>query len=97
MDADVHAVGALIGIVLTLLEQKKSWRPFIPSPAGVGIAMLIPVNAVTVIFIGAVLDRIWARVSPETQKTLRDRQRVGAHRRRGARRRHHSAAGDGRA
>jgi len=62
-------VGALIGIVLTLLEQRKSWRPFIPSPAGVGIAMLIPVSAVTVIFIGAVLDRVWARVSPETQKT----------------------------
>ena len=62
-------VGALIGIVLTLLEQRKSWRPFIPSPAGVGIAMLIPVSAVTVIFIGAVLDRVWARVSPETEKT----------------------------
>ena len=62
------AVGAVIGIILTLLEQKKSWRPFIPSPAGVGIAMLIPVNAVTVIFIGAVLDQIWMRVSPVTQK-----------------------------
>jgi putative OPT family oligopeptide transporter len=62
-------VGALIGILLTLLEQRRSWRPFIPSPAGVGIAMLIPVSAVTVIFIGAVLDRVWARVSPETQKT----------------------------
>jgi uncharacterized oligopeptide transporter (OPT) family protein len=31
--------------------------------------MLIPVSAVTVIFIGAVLDRVWARVSPQTQKT----------------------------
>jgi putative OPT family oligopeptide transporter len=62
------AVGAVIGIVLTLLEQKKSWRPFIPSPAGVGIAMLIPVNAVTVIFIGAALDQIWMRVAPESQK-----------------------------
>jgi uncharacterized oligopeptide transporter (OPT) family protein len=61
-------VGAVIGILLTLLEQKKSWRPFIPSPAGVGIAMLIPVNAVTVIFLGAVLDQIWKRVSPATQK-----------------------------
>lgn len=61
-------VGALIGIALTLLEQRKSWRPFVPSPAGVGIAMLIPVSAVTVIFLGAVLDRVWLRVSPETQK-----------------------------
>jgi putative OPT family oligopeptide transporter len=62
------AVGAVIGIVLTLLEQKRTWRPFVPSPAGVGIAMLIPVNAVTVIFLGAVLDWIWTRVSPVTQK-----------------------------
>jgi len=61
-------VGAVIGVILTLLEQKKTWRPFIPSPAGVGIAMLIPVNAVTVIFIGAVLDQVWMRVSPATQK-----------------------------
>ncbi len=25
-------VGALIGVVLTLLEQKEKWRPFVPSP-----------------------------------------------------------------
>ena len=31
--------------------------------------MLIPFSAVTVIFVGAVLDRVWARVSPETEKT----------------------------
>ena len=49
---------------LTLLEQRKSWRPFVPSPTGVGIAMLIPISAVTVIFLGAALDAIWARVSP---------------------------------
>ena len=58
----------MIGVILTLLEQRKSWRPFIPSPAGVGIAMLIPVNAVTMIFLGAVVDWIWARVSPESQQ-----------------------------
>jgi len=62
------AVGAVIGVVLTLLEQRKTWRPFVPSPAGVGIAMLIPVSAVTVIFLGAVLDVVWTRVSPATQK-----------------------------
>jgi len=50
-----------IGVILTLLEQRKSWRPFIPSPAGAGIAMLIPINAVTVISVtknsGSVGDR----------------------------------------
>jgi uncharacterized oligopeptide transporter (OPT) family protein len=59
-------VGAAIGIVLTLLEQKPSWRPFVPSPTGMGIAMLIPVNAVTMIFVGAIADRIWAAIAPDT-------------------------------
>ena len=90
------AVGAVIGIVLTLLEQRKSWRPFVPSPAGVGIAMLIPINAVTVIFIGAVLDRVWARVSPDTQKNYAIATRVRPHRRRSAGGRDHAAAGDDR-
>jgi len=58
------SVGAAIGTVLTILEQRKEWRNFIPSPTGMGIAMLIPVNAVTVIFIGAALDTIWAKISP---------------------------------
>jgi uncharacterized oligopeptide transporter (OPT) family protein len=62
------AGGAVIGIILTLLEQRKSWRPFVPSPAGVGIAMLIPVNAVTVIFLGAVVDQVWARVAPSSHR-----------------------------
>jgi uncharacterized oligopeptide transporter (OPT) family protein len=31
-----------------------------------GIAMLIPVNAVTMIFIGAAADSIWAKVSPQS-------------------------------
>jgi len=29
-----------------------------------GIAMLIPVNAVTMIFVGAAADAIWRKVSP---------------------------------
>jgi uncharacterized oligopeptide transporter (OPT) family protein len=57
-------VGALVGIVLTLLEQRKSWRAFVPSPTGMGIAMLIPISAVTVIFLGALGDTIWAKVAP---------------------------------
>jgi uncharacterized oligopeptide transporter (OPT) family protein len=60
------AVGALVGVFLTFLEQKEKWRPYIPSPTGMGIAMLIPVNAVTMIFIGAAADSIWAKVSPQS-------------------------------
>jgi uncharacterized oligopeptide transporter (OPT) family protein len=58
-------VGALIGVLLTLLEQNGRWRPYIPSPTGMGIAMLIPFNAVTMIFLGAAADSIWANISPE--------------------------------
>jgi len=61
-------VGSLIGIALTVLEQRKEWRKFIPSPTGMGIAMLIPFNAVTVIFLGALLDMIWSKVSPSSHE-----------------------------
>ena len=30
--------------------------------------MLIPFSAVTMIFLGALSDRIWAKVSPDTQE-----------------------------
>ena len=62
------AVGAAIGVVLTVLEQRKEWRKFIPSPTGMGIAMVIPVNAVTMIFIGALADTIWSKISPATHE-----------------------------
>jgi uncharacterized oligopeptide transporter (OPT) family protein len=65
-------VGGLIGIGLTLLEQRRSWRRFVPSPTGMGIAMLIPVNAVTIIFAGAVADLIWSRVD----RTSHDRYSI---------------------
>jgi uncharacterized oligopeptide transporter (OPT) family protein len=60
------AVGAVIGILLTMLEQIKGLKAFVPSPTGMGIAMLIPFSAVTTIFVGAFGDWIWSRVSPET-------------------------------
>jgi uncharacterized oligopeptide transporter (OPT) family protein len=61
-------VGAAVGVALTFLEQKEKWRPYVPSPTGMGIAMLIPVNAVTMIFLGALGDTLWARMSPEKRE-----------------------------
>ena len=57
-------IGALVGILLTLLEQRKSWRSFVPSPTGMGIGMLIPAGAVTTMFLGAVGDRVWSKLRP---------------------------------
>ena len=61
------AWGAAAGVLLTLLELRKGWRRLVPSPTGMGIAMLIPFNAVTGIFLGAMLDLIWSRVAPRQQ------------------------------
>jgi putative OPT family oligopeptide transporter len=62
------AIGALVGIALTLLEQRPAWRSWVPSPTGMGIAMLIPINAVTMIFLGAAVDRVWAKAAPASHQ-----------------------------
>jgi uncharacterized oligopeptide transporter (OPT) family protein len=56
------AIGAVIGVLLTLLEQKKSWKPFVPSPTGMGIGVLIPISAVSVMWIGAAVDWAWQKI-----------------------------------
>jgi putative OPT family oligopeptide transporter len=58
-------VAAILGVVFTVLEQKKAWRPFVPSPTGLGIGMLVPANAVATIFLGGLADWIWRRSRPE--------------------------------
>ncbi len=62
-------VGASIGILLTLLEQKRSWRTFVPSPTGMGTGMLIPASAVTTMFLGALLDWSWRKASTRSNET----------------------------
>ena len=61
------AWGAALGVLITLLEMRPAWRRFVPSPTGMGIAALIPFNAVTGIFTGAMLDVVWKRVAPRNQ------------------------------
>ena len=62
------SIGAALGVVLTLLEQKKAWRPFVPSPTGVGIGMLVPASAVSMMFVGALADWFWRRSSPASNE-----------------------------
>jgi uncharacterized oligopeptide transporter (OPT) family protein len=61
-------VGALLGVLFTLLEQRKSWRNWVPSPTGIGIGMLIPFNAVATMFLGAFGDWIWGKASPASHE-----------------------------
>ena len=60
------AVGALIGVALTMLEQLKAWRRFVPSPTGMGIGVLIPISAVTTICLGALGDQVWRMIRPQS-------------------------------
>ena len=73
--------GVLVGVVLTVLEQRKDWHWFLPSPTGMGIAMLIPFSAVTMIFMGAVGDRIWKLAQAGQPRALLHSDRVGIDRR----------------
>lgn len=57
-------IGAVLGVLFTVLEQKKEWRNFVPSPTGLGIGMLVPANAITTMFLGALADWIWRKLKP---------------------------------
>ena len=61
------AVGAALGIVLTLLEElgPKQWRPWLPSTTGLGIAGVIPAFNSFAMFAGALLAWLFARARPK--------------------------------
>ena len=59
------AIGAVLGVLLTVLEQKKEWRNFVPSPTGMGIGMLVPASAVATMFLGALIDFVWRKLAPK--------------------------------
>ncbi len=58
--------GSIAGIILTLLESKKSWKPYVPSPTGIGIGILVPFVVIATMFIGAIAGLIWKKVDAKT-------------------------------
>lgn len=58
-------IGVVLGIALTLLEGNPKLRKWVPSPAGVGIGMLVPGSAVCSMFVGGVISEIWRMVNPK--------------------------------
>jgi uncharacterized oligopeptide transporter (OPT) family protein len=62
------AVGALLGVLFTILEEKQSLRAFVPSPTGIGIGMLVPASAVSTMFLGGLAEWVWGRMSPESNR-----------------------------
>jgi predicted small integral membrane protein len=63
------SIGALFGLVFTLLEQKKSWR-LRAIPDGHGHRRAHSTSAVTTIFLGALADWIWERTRPGVAPAL---------------------------
>jgi uncharacterized oligopeptide transporter (OPT) family protein len=51
------AAGGLLGIALALMEKltPRQLRPYVPSPAGLGIAMVVPGSNAIAMFLGALI------------------------------------------
>jgi uncharacterized oligopeptide transporter (OPT) family protein len=66
----LHAlvVGAVLGIVITIFEEKH--KRFLPSPTGVALGMLIPAAAMLPMLFGGITQAVWARVNPKAEEAL---------------------------
>jgi uncharacterized oligopeptide transporter (OPT) family protein len=59
-------IGALVGVILALLEGQLKNKTLIPSPTGLGIGMLVPASVIVTMFLGGVIGKIWSKASPRT-------------------------------
>jgi putative OPT family oligopeptide transporter len=62
-------IGIAVGIILTLLAEYASEKT--PSPAAIGIGMLIPASVLITFISGGVAQLIWAKTSPRSEEDLR--------------------------
>jgi len=62
-------IAIVVGIVLTLLAER--YGEVIPSPAAMGIGMLIRASVLMTFILGGVLQLIWAKTRPVTEKEYR--------------------------
>jgi uncharacterized oligopeptide transporter (OPT) family protein len=65
-------VGLLLGVALALLEKlaPKKIVPYLPSPSGLGIAMVIPGSNCIAMFIGSAIAELLRRKRPEAAERL---------------------------
>jgi uncharacterized oligopeptide transporter (OPT) family protein len=61
-------IGAVVGVVLTLLETK--WKKWVPSPTGLGIGMMVPGSVVFAMVFGGILMSLWNRVHGKSANQL---------------------------
>src|SRR6266498_873809 len=62
-------IGIAVGIGLTLLAEK--YKENIPSPAAIGIGMLIPASVLMTFILGGVGQLVWAKTSPKSEEDFR--------------------------
>jgi uncharacterized oligopeptide transporter (OPT) family protein len=62
-------IGIVAGIILTLLAEKYGEN--IPSPAAIGIGMLINASVLITFILGGVAQLIWAKAEPESEGNIR--------------------------
>ena len=62
-------IGIVVGIGLTLLAEMYSQKT--PSPAAIGIGMLIPASVLMTFILGGVGQLIWAKSSPQSEEDYR--------------------------
>src|SRR4029079_17384648 len=62
-------IGIVVGIGLTLLAEKYGEN--VPSPAAIGIGMLIQAAVLITFILGGVAQLIWARTEPKSEEDVR--------------------------
>ncbi len=65
-------IGLLLGVALALLEKfaPKTVKPYVPSPSGVGIAMVIPGSNAIAMFLGAAIAEFLRKKRPQMAERL---------------------------
>ncbi|WP_348652940.1 OPT family oligopeptide transporter [Polyangium sp. y55x31] len=65
-------IGLVLGVVLALAERfaPKKLLPFIPSPSGLGIALVIPASNAIAMFIGATIAHVLRKTKPALGERL---------------------------
>jgi uncharacterized oligopeptide transporter (OPT) family protein len=58
-------IGVVLGVVLTVLEQNRAIKTWVPSPTGIGIGMLVPGPYVATMLVGALIDWAARRRDPQ--------------------------------
>jgi uncharacterized oligopeptide transporter (OPT) family protein len=62
-------IGIVVGILLTLLAEKFGEN--VPSPAAIGIGMLINASVLITFILGGVAQLFWAKTSPSSEDAFR--------------------------